>query len=155
MRQVEHESVLPFRRKRTEDRYVLPLVTVNLIVGQVATRIRSCNRITKVDDIAKLGLLHVISNGRGWEAEEQYVNTQDKSLRRLIDKWVAATPASAMHVTRLVSGPRRCVRVEVARAMGSSFVIYFFRYHDGTWGVTPPTSARPMIGGWSYGLTVR
>ncbi|VVE54220.1 hypothetical protein PTE30175_04810 [Pandoraea terrae] len=69
------------------------------------------------------------------------------SLRSLIDKWVASTPASPIRLTRLTYAKRRsvrCVRAESIRASGS-LAIFFFRHDDGAWCVFPPMSERPTM----------
>jgi hypothetical protein len=66
------------------------------------------------------------------------------SLRREIEKWWARTPGVRLHITRTVLRNRRCVRVEMAQKTGS-FVIFFFQSDDRTWGVVPPSPARPTM----------
>jgi len=88
----------------------------------------------------------------------------EKSLRLVIEKWLAPTPGMAVRVTRfsrIRSTRRRFVIVEVSRAAGE-LSIMFFRHDDGIWRVFPPQAARPAmsvslangpIGGGSAGLS--
>jgi hypothetical protein len=73
------------------------------------------------------------------------------SLRLLVEKWFAPTPAAPVRVTRFSpasSNPTRCVRVEALRAV-DSIAIFFFRHDDGTWCVCPPRSERPAMRAYS------
>ncbi|MBC8751587.1 hypothetical protein OKW43_008460 [Paraburkholderia sp. WC7.3g] len=75
------------------------------------------------------------------------MDTQEKSLRWLIEKWVAPTPSAPVRLTRYSrakSGHGRCVRVESLRDTGS-LTLFFFRHDDGFWCVFPPSSARPAM----------
>ncbi|MBB5443762.1 MULTISPECIES: hypothetical protein [unclassified Paraburkholderia] len=75
------------------------------------------------------------------------MNTDQKSLRWLIDKWLAPTPAMPVRLKRYGranSSQRRCVRVESLRTTGS-LAIFFFRHDDGSWRVFPPASRRPVM----------
>jgi len=70
-----------------------------------------------------------------------------ESLRSLIEKWLAPTPASPITVTRMnyaKSRPMRCVRVESLRTSGT-LAIFFFRHLDGSWCVFPPAPERPTM----------
>lgn len=76
------------------------------------------------------------------------MNTGERSLRLLIDKWLAPTPAMPAHVIRLSrasSHPRRCVCVEASRPTGL-LKIFFFKHDDGSWCVFPPAAARQTMG---------
>ncbi len=69
------------------------------------------------------------------------------SLRSLIDKWLAPTPASPISVTRLSYAKgrsMRCVRVESVKSSGA-LAIFFFRHGDGSWSVFPPQLERPTM----------
>jgi hypothetical protein len=71
----------------------------------------------------------------------------DYSLRFLVEKWLAPSPAVAVHVTefsRMRLGGCRYVRVETADDTGSRS-LFFFRHDDGCWCVFPPTSDRPRL----------
>lgn len=72
------------------------------------------------------------------------------SLRSLIDKWLAPTAASPIHLTRMSrvkTRSQRCVHVECLGASGS-LAFFFFRHVDGSWCVFPPTPERPMMQGF-------
>lgn len=75
------------------------------------------------------------------------MSSNGTSLRNLIDKWLAPTPASPIVLSRpRYSKPQslRCVRAE---SIGSSsgLAILFFRHRDGSWCVFPPESERPTM----------
>jgi hypothetical protein len=77
------------------------------------------------------------------------MNTSQRSLRLLVEKWLAPTPAMPVRVTRFSrtsANPRRYVRVEALRPAGL-LTILFFRHDDGSWCVFPPSaeSARPAM----------
>ncbi|REE07491.1 hypothetical protein B0G71_8004 [Paraburkholderia sp. BL27I4N3] len=70
------------------------------------------------------------------------------SLRNVIEKWLAPTPASPIRLTRVrhaIPGPLRCVRAEALLASGP-LAILFFQHGDGSWCVFPPESHRPTLG---------
>jgi hypothetical protein len=72
--------------------------------------------------------------------KEKAMNTGQMSLRLLVDKWLAPTPAMPVRVTRFSrtnSNRRRYVRVEAMRPTGL-LAILFFRHDDGSWCVFPP-----------------
>lgn len=76
------------------------------------------------------------------------MSTSERSLRLLVDKWLAPTPAMPVHVIRLNhkgTNPRRCVCVEALRPNGL-LAIFFFKHDDGSWCVFPPSTARPTMG---------
>jgi hypothetical protein len=84
---------------------------------------------------------------QGMGLKEMTMNGSEKSLRRLIDKWLAPTPAIPVRVTRFTgmqSNQRRYVCVEAARPAGS-LAIFFFRHDDGSWCVFPPATVRPAM----------
>ncbi|CAD6561141.1 hypothetical protein LMG28727_07354 [Paraburkholderia kirstenboschensis] len=71
----------------------------------------------------------------------------EKSLRTLVEKWFAPTPAMPVRITRFSrtsSSARGYICVEASRPAGS-FAIFFFRHHDGTWCVFPPEPKRPAM----------
>jgi hypothetical protein len=73
--------------------------------------------------------------------------SDEKSLRWLIDKWLAPTPTTPVRVTRFSgtrSNQRRYVCVEISRPAGS-LAIFFFQRNDGSWYVFPPASERPAM----------
>jgi hypothetical protein len=74
----------------------------------------------------------------------------EKSLRWIVDKWLAPTPAMPARVTRLCrAGSRRgcVVCVETSRP-GGVLSIVFFRHDDGSWNVFPPMAERPAMNGY-------
>jgi hypothetical protein len=82
---------------------------------------------------------------RVWKGVEMHV--AEKSLRYLVEKWLAPTPAMRIHViqfgrTGLAKG--RYVRVEASAPSGSR-AIFFFRHDDGHWCVFPPAISRPAM----------
>ncbi|TDN59173.1 hypothetical protein [Paraburkholderia sp. BL10I2N1] len=75
------------------------------------------------------------------------MNTDQKSLRWLIDKWLAPTPAMPVRLIRYGlagSRQRRCVRVESLRPTGL-LAIFFFQHDDGSWCVFPPATRGPVM----------
>jgi hypothetical protein len=76
--------------------------------------------------------------------KEEVMNHTAKSLRLLVEKWLAPTPAMPVRVTRFGRtrfSQSRYVRVESQRPEGS-IAIFFFRHGDGTWCVFPPQTTR-------------
>ncbi|TDN70029.1 hypothetical protein B0G77_3476 [Paraburkholderia sp. BL10I2N1] len=79
------------------------------------------------------------------------MSLSEKSLRNLIDKWLAPTPASPVHLTRsrlsnTASGEARCVFARSSRLTGTvPLEIMFFRHDDGRWYVYPPATKRPSM----------
>ncbi|REG59319.1 hypothetical protein B0G80_2060 [Paraburkholderia sp. BL6669N2] len=68
------------------------------------------------------------------------MNTAEKSLRFLVEKWLTPTSRTPMRVTRFSrtgSSRRRYVCVEAQRPEGP-VTLFFFRHDDGTWHVFPP-----------------
>lgn len=86
-------------------------------------------------------------------AEKPGVNTEEKmdsgekSLRLLVEKWLALTAATAVGVAefgRMRSKAReRYVRIEASRAAGL-LTIFFFRHDDGSWYVFPTVTDRHL-----------
>jgi len=75
------------------------------------------------------------------------MNSGEKSLRVLVDKWLAPTPATPARISqfsRTLLNRRRYVCVEVSRPTGS-FAIFFFWHDDGSWCVFPPAVERPTM----------
>ncbi|WJZ76476.1 hypothetical protein QEN71_11965 [Paraburkholderia sabiae] len=63
------------------------------------------------------------------------------SLRSLVDKWLAPTPARPLHVKqfgRTASGAR-FVDIEVVRLAGPLRIAFFY-HEDGGWCVFPPNT---------------
>lgn len=70
-----------------------------------------------------------------------------KSLRLLIEKWLAPMPGMPVRVTefgRRGSNRRRYVCVEASRPSGL-LTIFFFRHDDGTWRVFPSDAKRAAM----------
>lgn len=75
------------------------------------------------------------------------MNTTHVSLRELVEKWLAPTPATPGHVTRFGRTSRhghRYVCVEAAHRAGT-LAIFFFRHDDGSWCVFPPAATGPAM----------
>ena len=75
------------------------------------------------------------------------MNTQRASLRRIVDKWLAPTPASPVRdirLCRMQANHIRYVRVEALRPSGV-LALFFFRHDDGSWQVFPPEAVRMMM----------
>jgi hypothetical protein len=70
----------------------------------------------------------------------------EKSLRVLVEKWLAPTLTTPIRVTRFsrTRANQRYVCVEVLRS-GGSVTLFFFRHEDGTWCVFPPDTRRLAI----------
>jgi hypothetical protein len=69
------------------------------------------------------------------------------SLRSLVEKWLAPSPATPVRVTRfgrMRSSQRRYVCVEGLRPAGA-LAIYFFHHDDGEWRVFPPADECPAM----------
>jgi hypothetical protein len=76
------------------------------------------------------------------------MNTQNRSLQGLVEKWLAPTPAVPAHVTqfgRTAAGKRRFVCVEVPHPTYPRS-LFFFRHDDGFWRVFPPPGERLAMG---------
>lgn len=68
------------------------------------------------------------------------MNTAERSLRSLVEKWLTPTAAAPFRVTRFSRAGfsrRRYVRVDAQRPEGS-VGLFFFRHGDDTWQVFPP-----------------
>ncbi|EEF26011.1 conserved hypothetical protein [Ricinus communis] len=88
-----------------------------------------------------------LSSARTKRLKRQDMNLEVGSLRWLIDKWVAPTPATPVRLIRYGganSNRRRCVIAQSSEAT-RSLAIVFFRHDDGTWCVFPPVPRRPMM----------
>jgi hypothetical protein len=76
------------------------------------------------------------------------METAERSLRFMVEKWLLMVPSVPVRVTR-GSGARsnqgRYVRVEALQS-ADTFAIYLFRQGDGTWDVFPPDAERPSMG---------
>lgn len=75
------------------------------------------------------------------------MNTSERSLRLVVDKWFTPTTATPVRVTefgRITSTQRRYVRIEALRPAGL-LVIFFFRHDDGSWNVFPPIAEMPAM----------
>ena len=80
-------------------------------------------------------------------SKEQEMNASEKSLRLVVEKWFAPTPAMSVRVTgfgRTTSNQRRYVRIEALRPAGL-LVIFFFQHDDGSWNVFPPIAEMPAM----------
>ena len=70
----------------------------------------------------------------------------ERSLRSLVEKWLAPTSGTPVRVTRL-SRPKshagNCVHIELLlpRPVG----LFFFRHSDGSWSVCPPQTERLVM----------
>jgi hypothetical protein len=75
------------------------------------------------------------------------MNTAEKSLHYLVDKWLAPSPSVTIRVIqfgRIHGGNRRYVQVEALAPSGSR-AIFFFLHDDGCWCVFPPKIAQPSM----------
>jgi hypothetical protein len=80
-------------------------------------------------------------------SREREMNASEKSLRLVVEKWFAPTPAMPVHVTefgRTTSTQRRYVRIEALRPAGP-LAIFFFQHDDGSWNVFPPIAVMPAM----------
>lgn len=76
------------------------------------------------------------------------MNTREKCLRALIEKWLSPMPESTVRVMRAGRArPNRGRYVRVT-ALGPRglFVVFFFQHQDGSWQVFPPEVQRPATG---------
>lgn len=79
------------------------------------------------------------------------MKTDARSLRSLVDKWLAPTATTLIQVTRFQpvgSQDRRYVRVETTR-QNSTLSMFFFRHDDG-WCVFPPATRHVSLGSRMY-----
>lgn len=75
------------------------------------------------------------------------MNPGQRSLRLLVEKWLAPTAARPAHVTRfsrMGTNQRRYVRVEALHPTGV-LAFFFFRHDDGSWCVFPPGTESPTM----------
>jgi hypothetical protein len=75
------------------------------------------------------------------------MNTAEKSLHYLVEKWLAPAPHTQIRVIQfghMREDRRRYVHVEASAPSGSR-AIFFFRHDDGYWCVFPPRIARPSM----------
>lgn len=74
--------------------------------------------------------------------EVMIMESEKPSLRALVDKWLAPTPASPFRVTRFGRTARgaRFVCIEVLRLAGP-LTIAFFYHEGGAWYVFPPRTS--------------
>jgi hypothetical protein len=76
------------------------------------------------------------------------MDTGEKSLRVLVDKWLGAAMAvRVMEFSRTPWDRRRYVRVEALRPQGY-LTVAFFRHGDGSWNVFPPKTDMPAMGAY-------
>jgi hypothetical protein len=78
------------------------------------------------------------------------MTTKEKSLRWLVEKWLAPTASTPVELIRC-SHPNSSGRCVLARQSGSarSLAIFFFRHEDGMWCVFPPSPKGPMMHAYS------
>ncbi|AXE94722.1 MULTISPECIES: hypothetical protein [Paraburkholderia] len=70
-------------------------------------------------------------------------HSNGQSLRCQVEKWLAPTTTTVVHVTRFSrtgKHGRRYVCVE-ARSPAGARALFFFRHDDGNWCVFPPTAS--------------
>lgn len=75
------------------------------------------------------------------------MNVEERTLRWLIDKWLAPTPANPVRLircSRTNSSRTRCVLAQ-SSTPEKSLAIFFFRHDDGSWRVFPPAPRRPVM----------
>ncbi|MFM0326896.1 hypothetical protein [Caballeronia glebae] len=75
------------------------------------------------------------------------MNSRERSLRVLVEKWLGGEGAKSARVTRFSRSARkqwRYVCVETERPSGT-FAVVFFRHDDGSWCVFPPQKPRPAM----------
>ncbi|SCU87430.1 conserved hypothetical protein [Cupriavidus necator] len=71
-------------------------------------------------------------------------STNEQSLRFQVEKWLAPSSTTPVHVvefSRTHSGRRRYVCVETTHPAGLR-ALFFFRHDDGCWRVFPPVVDR-------------
>ncbi|MGF6636608.1 hypothetical protein [Paraburkholderia sp. 35.1] len=75
------------------------------------------------------------------------MNAEGKSLRRLIEKWLAPTPTYPVRLTRYGRAKPNQSRFVLVQASGSAtpIAIYFFQHDDGAWWVFPPAPKCPAM----------
>nr|WP_085489247.1 hypothetical protein [Paraburkholderia susongensis] len=70
-----------------------------------------------------------------------------KSLRVMVEDWLAPDPAKGVRVTEFRNrrSQHECyVCVETLRAAGP-VALFFFRHQDGAWRIFPPARERPAM----------
>ena len=75
------------------------------------------------------------------------MNTADRSLHSLVEKWLAPGPQGQIRVVRFGHRRRdgtRYAQVEASTTRGAR-AIFFFRHHDGAWCVFPPLISGPSM----------
>ena len=75
------------------------------------------------------------------------METAERSLRFMVEKWLEMVPSVSVRVTRKSgarSSQRRYVCVEALQSAGT-FAFYLFRQRDGTWDVFAPDADRPAM----------
>lgn len=75
------------------------------------------------------------------------MSTTDKSLRRLVEKWLGAASAQPVRVVliqRSQSG-RICRLCIEANCPSGPVTLFFFRHHDDSWHVFPPANRQPAM----------
>lgn len=80
------------------------------------------------------------------------MNAAGKSLRAMVDKWLAPKPGAAIRVKRFTRGGsvRRCyVSVQTASPAGD-ITMFFFQHDDGAWYIFPLADARPAMNALRY-----
>lgn len=78
------------------------------------------------------------------------MRNREKSLRSLIERWLAPTCERPVRVLRCGSASameRRFVRVESSNASGTVAIV-FFQHVDGSWCVYPPAPVQPSMGAY-------
>lgn len=77
------------------------------------------------------------------------MNTGEKSLRYLVEKWLAPAPHARIRVVQfghIRKDRRRYVHIEASAPSGTR-AIFFFRHDDGCWCVFPPRLEHPSLTG--------
>ena len=99
-------------------------------------------------DYSPPGRVSATGRGRlGRNVKEERMNVAETSLRMLVEKWLAPTPAMPARIarfSRMTPDQRRYVCVESLRP-GGTLVIFFFRHDDRSWRVFPPAAPRPAM----------
>jgi hypothetical protein len=75
------------------------------------------------------------------------METAERSLRFMVEKWLEMIPSVSVRVTRgrgARSNQRGYVCVEALQSAGT-FAFYLFRQRDGTWDVFVPDAERPAM----------
>jgi hypothetical protein len=81
------------------------------------------------------------------KSAEANMKTGEKSLRLLVDKWLAPSSTVPARVTQFIharADPWRYIRVEAAQPTGA-LAFFFFLHDDGSWCVFPPAIKRPSM----------